>query len=212
MTVTIKQKKPAYLAHKKIPKASLEGYHGLTKDEVLLINDDLRNGASLHSVANRIRTEFGKATSVTRTAVILKLQAYRDRFLGKGIVLAAARLDGEYKQEVLDRIKEDVDVLTELATLVAIQRRRVDRLVSHETAHQKILVETTSAIRLMADMLGQVGSLQLELGILTRVPKTVLAATVSAPSPSDSIATPEYQHRLLSIMGLLGQEAVATEN
>jgi len=214
MTVKRKPKTPQkYKDTRKhtLSSATLVGYHGITEEEAAFLEQRLREGETPNQLAIMIQDKWGKATTISKQAVLMKLLHYRNVVMGSSILIAAARINPQDKGEILDRIRANVDVLTELQDLVAIQKRRLEKALRLESRVAGLRMEASGSIRLLAELLSRTADIQFDLGIMTRVPKRLISATVdqttvTATDCKVQISQDDYQHRLMSIIDLVGSE------
>jgi hypothetical protein len=163
---------------RKIPptkKNPMVGYHGITVEEVKVIDELLMSGKTPHFVSKYIREKMNRATTVSSIAVLMKVKGYRDDHLSKKIVLAASLIEEDKKAELVTQLVDDLDVLREISELCLTQKMRVVHLITQEKNKQDTLPFTASNIRLLGELLVQAANLQMELGVIKRKPKKIEA-------------------------------------
>mgnify|MGYP000874409390 FL=1 len=133
----------------------LVGYHGLTVEDAVQVDDMLRSGKTPSAVAKFIQQGLKKATTVTQVAVLMKIRDYRDNHLSKSIVLAASLLKPEVSASAANRIDMDLDVLSELTGLIYAQKMRVEGMLQWEGKKKDFYKYTSSNIRLLGELLVQ---------------------------------------------------------
>lgn len=162
---------------KRKPRANafttLVGYHGITEAQQKKIDDLLMAGTSPWMVSRTIREEWGLATSISINALLQKVILYRDRVLGKGIIMAAQVMNTETREEIKKAIDEQLNVVAEMNTIILTQKARVTKLLEKEKGLPVLLKDATENIRILGTMLEKMAGLQMDVGLLKRVPKEV---------------------------------------
>ena len=136
---------------------------------------------SLHKQLQRFRKEIVDPGLKTKVVVPLdELEGAEDlgdgRVRHRGLTLPTvpgATLDGESYTGVIlvNKVPKSRDVVGELNELIELQKARVKKLYDREFASPLLLATLRNEIRQLGELLKMMGALQLETGVLTRVPK-----------------------------------------
>ena len=86
--------------------------------------------------------------------------------------------------------------MDELEEMVRIQRVRVDKMLALEEGKPMLIGATTGEIKLLKEMLVDLGRVQLETGFLTRAPKTIKGVLANARGERIEFSWTEEQEQL----------------
>lgn len=145
----------------------------LPPEMVSEVDRRLLAGEPASSVARWLQADEKRFTDLQLASLKKNLQRYsavdlRDRVM--------SGLTGTNKHLTIKTLAKRLNAQDELEKLCDIQKGRVDRLLMKEAELGKagIVLKTTSdEIRLLKENLVELGKLQLETGVLKRVPKSV---------------------------------------
>ena len=163
-------------------------------DEVLsLVDSKLTSGVPASQVAAWLQDECKLFPEVKPPSVKKMLERYRK---------------GELRNKTLDRIatahvnlplatlQKRLNALDELEEMVRVQRGRVDKMLTLETGKPILLKTTTDEIRLLKDMLMDLGRIQLETGVLARANRTVKGQVIGPSGEVKQFEWTEEQEKL----------------
>ena len=177
MAVTINKKKK--------DKTQPSGYnykykrlYDLGEDRMLQVDSLLTQGDSTMSVAEKVQFEWNACTSVKIGTLDKQLQRYRKDILEPRLVAAAnkASENGTKITKEMQKFNENVDVQNLLEQSVTMQWARITKMYAVEAGKGekgKLDPNINKELRPFTDMCRVLANLQLETGVLRRVPKQV---------------------------------------
>ena len=159
------------------------------------IDSRMASGESPITVARWVQEDLQQLTDVKLETLKKALHRYlggelRDKVMGR--IAAAQR--GASQATVLKRL----NAMDELEEMVRYQRGRVDKLLMREEQLPGgiLLKDTTNEIRLLKDMLVDLGRVQMETGLLPRAAKTIKGTVTGADGQIKEFAWTEEQEEL----------------
>ena len=159
------------------------------------IDSRMASGESPITVARWVQDDLQQLTDVKLETLKKALHRYlggelRDKVMGR--IAAAQR--GASQATVLKRL----NAMDELEEMVRYQRGRVDKLLMREEQLPGgiLLKDTTNEIRLLKDMLVDLGRVQMETGLLPRAAKTIKGTVTGADGQIKEFAWTEEQEEL----------------
>ncbi len=170
---------------KKKDKTQPSGYnykykrlYDLGEDRMLQVDSLLTQGDSTMSVAEKVQFEWNACTQVKIGTLDKQLQRYRKDILEPRLVAAAnnATENGTKITKEMKAFKEGVDVQNLLEKSVEMQWARITKMYAVEAGKGekgKIDANINKELRPFTDMCRVLANLQLETGVLRRVPKQV---------------------------------------
>jgi len=174
MAVTVKKKDP------KQPSGFNYKYkrlYDLGEDRMLQVDSLLTQGDSTMSVAEKIQFEWNACTSVKIGTLDKQLQRYRKDILEPRLVAAAnkASENGTKITKEMKAFNDTVDVQDMLTQSVTMQWARITKMYAKEAGKEsgKMDPAINKELRPFTDMCRVLANLQLETGVLRRVPKQV---------------------------------------
>ena len=152
--------------------------YDLGDDRMGVIESLLTQGDSTMSVAEKIQFEWNQCKHVKIGTLDKQLQRYRKDILEPRLVAAAnnATKNGTVVTKEMKAFKEGVDVQHMLEESVTMQWARIQKAYAKEAgkgADGKLDPAINKELRPFTDMCRVLANLQLETGVLRRVPKQV---------------------------------------
>jgi hypothetical protein len=152
--------------------------YDLGTDRMGIIDSMLTKGDSTMSVAEHIQFEWNACTSVKIGTLDKQLQRYRKDILEPRLVAAANKAtdNGTKITKEMKAFNESVDVQDMLTKSVTMQWARISKMYAREHGlgeNGKLDSNINKELRPFTDMCRVLANLQLETGILRRVPKQV---------------------------------------
>lgn len=151
-------------------KGAFKAIKDLGGDILGEIEDRLSSGEPASAVADWLKKEQGLLRDMRRDNLIRTLDRYRATELRNKLL---ARITEAQHHDSTKTISKRLNALNEMEEMVMIQRSRVDKALALESDKPMIIKLASDEIRLLKDLLAQLGSLQLETGFLHRAPKTI---------------------------------------
>jgi hypothetical protein len=193
----------------KVRHGAFKQLHALGKDVMDRIDSKLTSGEGGMVVARWLQDDCGLLTEV-RTATLKKtLERYRESDLRNRVL---QRITEAQSTLAIKTVAKRLNAMDELEEIVRVQRLRVDKLLAKEKDMPNGLVLTTasSEIRLLKDMLVNLGSIQLETGFIAKAPKKIIGHMIGEDGQVREFAWTEEQEALFN--ELEGREADAAED
>jgi hypothetical protein len=152
--------------------------YDLGSDRMGIIDAKLTQGDSTMSVAEHIQFEWNQCTSVKIGTLDKQIGRYRKDILEPRLVAAAnkASENGTKVTKEMKAFNETVDVQDMLTQSVTMQWARISKMYAKEVGKgpdAKVDPNINKELRPFTDMCRVLANLQLETGVLRRVPKQV---------------------------------------
>ena len=150
--------------------------YDLGSDRLGIIDAKLTQGDSTMSVAEHIQFEWNACASVKIGTLDKQLSRYRKDILEPRLVAAAnkATENGTKVTKEMKAFQESVDVSDLMSQSVTMQWARITKMRAKEIgANGKMDPNINKELRPFTDMCRVLANLQLETGVLRRVPKQV---------------------------------------
>ena len=174
-------KKPAYVALKT-----------LGTDIVLQIDEKLIAGETGRMVADWLQ-KAGLLKDVKREALIRMIERYRGTEVREKLV---KRIADAQTGKSLITVARRATALEELEEIARIQRKRVDKMLALEDGKPMLLTATSNEIRMLKEILVDLGHMQLETGVIVRAPKTVKGVMTGRNGEEVAFSWTEEQAKL----------------
>ena len=174
-------KKPAYVALKT-----------LGTDIVLQIDEKLIAGETGRMVADWLQ-KAGLLKDVKREALIRMIERYRGTEVREKLV---KRIADAQTGKSLITVARRATALEELEEIARIQRKRVDKMLALEDGKPMLITATSNEIRMLKDILVDLGHMQLETGVIVRAPKTVKGVMTGRNGEEVAFSWTEEQAKL----------------
>lgn len=170
---------------KKIDKDQPTGYkykykrlYSLGADRMGIIDSMLTNGESTLSVAERIKVDWGECGAVKIMTLDRQIHRYRKDILEPRLAIAAenAIADGVSISKGMKKFRDTVDVMDKLTEYINMQGTRIQKAFTKEDLkgkEGKLDQNISRELRVLTDMCKVLAGLQLETGVVRRVPRQV---------------------------------------
>ena len=163
-------------------------------DDVLeQIDAKLTAGESGGAVAKWLQEEMKLLADGKRASLTRKLERYRGTELRNKVI---SRITEAATSASIKTLAKRVNAMDELEEMVRIQRVRVDKMLALEEGKPMLIGATTGEIKLLKEMLVDLGRVQLETGFLTRAPKTIKGVLANARGERIEFSWTEEQEQL----------------
>lgn len=168
----------------------------LGEDVVEVLDARLLEGESCLEMARWIQNDVGKLNDIKTESLKKMLERYRERELRRKTL---ERITNAQKNQSLAKIHKRLNAMETMAGLVEQQQLRVGRILAREDQLPSglLLKDANNEIRLLKDMLVDLGRLQLETGVLHRAPKKVMGS-IMKDGEEHTFEWTEAQERLFS--------------
>ncbi len=174
-------KKPAYVALKT-----------LGTDIVLQIDEKLIAGETGRMVADWLQ-KAGLLKDVKREALIRMIERYRGTEVREKLV---KRIADAQTGKSLITVARRATALEELEEIARIQRKRVDKMLALEDGKPMLITAASNEIRMLKEILVDLGHMQLETGVIVRAPKTVKGVMMGRNGEEVAFSWTEEQAKL----------------
>ena len=174
-------KKPAYVALKT-----------LGTDIVLQIDEKLIAGETGRMVADWLQ-KAGLLKDVKREALIRMIERYRGTEVREKLV---KRIADAQTGKSLITVARRATALEELEEIARIQRKRVDKMLALEDGKPMLITAPSNEIRMLKEILVDLGHMQLETGVIVRAPKTVKGVMTGRNGEEVAFSWTEEQAKL----------------
>jgi hypothetical protein len=165
----------------------------LGDDVMAQIDAKLTAGESGGAVAKWLQEEMKLLTDSKRPSLTRKLERYRGTELRNKVI---SRITEAATSASIKTLAKRVNAMDELEEMVRIQRTRVDKMLALEEGKPMLIGATTGEIKLLKEMLVDLGRVQLETGFLTRAPKTIKGVLANARGERIEFSWTEEQEQL----------------
>jgi len=174
-------KKPAYVALK-----------ALGTDIVLQIDEKLIAGETGRMVADWLQ-KGGLLPDVKREALIRMIERYRGTEVREKLV---KRIADAQSGKSLITIARRATALEELEEIARIQRKRVDKMLALEDGKPMLITAASNEIRMLKEILVDLGHMQMETGVIVRAPKTIKGVMMGRNGEEFAFSWTEEQAKL----------------
>ena len=150
----------------------------LGSDRMGIIDSMLTAGESSRTVAEKVQDEWNQCAQVKVATLEKQIQRYRNNILEPKLALAAevASQEGTTIPVAMKRFNEQVDVMEKLNEAINMQWDRIQKAFAVEDKKGdkgKLDSAISKELRPFTDMCRVLAGLQLETGVVRRVPKQV---------------------------------------
>jgi hypothetical protein len=174
-------KKPAYVALK-----------ALGTDIVLQIDEKLIAGETGRMVADWLQ-KGGLLPDVKREALIRMIERYRGTEVREKLV---KRIADAQSGKSLITVARRATALEELEEIARIQRKRVDKMLALEDGKPMLITAASNEIRMLKEILVDLGHMQMETGVIVRAPKTIKGVMMGRNGEEVAFSWTEEQAKL----------------
>lgn len=152
--------------------------YDLGSDRLGIVESMLTNGDSPMSVAEHIQTDWQECTEVKITTLEKQIQRYRADVLEPKLLMAAEKSveKGSSISKEMKKFREQVDVQDMLNQGMSMQWERIQKAYTKEALKgpdAKLDPSINKELRAFTDLARALATLQLETGVVRRVPKQV---------------------------------------
>jgi hypothetical protein len=152
--------------------------YDLGSDRVGIIDSMLTSGDSPSKVAEHIQVEWKQCEAIKTSTLEKQIQRYRADILEPRLIMAAeaAVESGSSMSKAMSAARAQVDVMEEMNNFIVMQGSRIKKAYAKECMkgdNGKLDPVINKELRPFTDMCRVLAGLQLETGVVRRVPKQV---------------------------------------
>jgi len=152
--------------------------YDLGSDRMGIIDSMLTAGDSSMSIAEKVQDEWNQCPQVKINTLEKQIRRYRNEILEPKLALAAANAsqEGTTIPAAMKKFQEQVDVMEKLNDAINMQWARIQKAFAEEDRKGdkgKLDIAISKELRPFTDMCRVLAGLQLETGVVRRVPKQV---------------------------------------
>lgn len=179
----------------KLASRAFKNLKSLGTDRMEEIDSRLLSGEPCSSIAASIQVNWGKLKNIKPESLKKCLERYRETELRQKTI---ARIAEVQSKSAIKTVQKRLTALEHLEEMTQVQRGRVEKLLMREAKLPEglLLRDTTNEIRLLKEMLTDLGRLQLETGLLKRAPKTITGSVTDEDGHVREFAWTEEQEAL----------------
>ena len=149
--------------------------YAFDEERIEQVNEMLSKGLPASQVAQVIQSEWGLLADLKPDSVKKMLERYRKTDLRECILAQVAGVtEGMHTTTLAKR----VSALEELTDLATVQKGRYQKAVQLEGGKPLLLKQATEEGRLLKEILVELGRLQLDTGVLARVPRRITGQVI----------------------------------
>lgn len=176
-------------------QSALKRLQSLGPEVMDRIDSRLLAGDPAKQIVRWVQSELGQLTAVKEDTLKKALERYREHDLRKRTLERIANAQSGHN---LTSVAKRLNAMDQLEEMVRHQRVRVDKLLARESQLPQgiLLKDTTNEIRLLKDMLVDLGRVQLETGLLPRASRTLRGQVVGADGEVKHFEWTEEQEEL----------------
>ena len=167
--------KPSNKAGKKVAAHKYERIYALGPDRVSQMDAMLFKGTPAKDVARFIQNEWKEYTDVKLGTLAQQINRY-NKEVNVAQMAVATGTDVSDKKGMVSHVKKveaKFDTLQTLRNLVDQQSRRLNKIALKEQTLPTVLDTVRKEITLYAKLLDQLATLEMDLGILQRIPRKI---------------------------------------
>lgn len=170
------------------------------------IDTRLVAGETGKDIALWIQNDLGRLTDMKLPTLKKSLERYRASELRQKTI---ERIANVQRHQSTTQLVQRLNAMDELEEMAMIQRGRVEKLLVREAELPGgiLLKDTSNEIRLLKDMLVDLGRVQLETGVLARATKTVKGQMVGANGEMHNFEWTEEQEKMFQTIEHLAAHA-----
>jgi len=151
--------------------------YDLGADRIGIVDNMLIEGCSSMSVAERIQGDWGECVGVKIGTLEKQILRYKKDIVEPRLLVAVEKAEesGVSISKGMKKFREQVDVMETLNEVINMQRGRIAKMFAaeEEAGNKKLTADIQRELRPFTDMLKVLSSLQLETGVVRRVPKQI---------------------------------------
>jgi hypothetical protein len=171
----------------------------LGADRMNEVDARLLSGEPCSSIAAWIQVDLGKCKDIKPASLKKMLERYRETELRQKTL---ARIANAQRGDSIKTIQKRLNALDEMEDMVRVQRGRVEKILMREAnlPEGMLLRDASNELRLLKDMLLDLGKIQLETGLLAKAPKTFRGSMVSSDGQVKHFEWTEEQEELFRMI------------
>ena len=179
----------------KLKQIAFRRLKDLGPDMMSRIDSKLTSGESGMDVARWLQEDCNQLRDMKPSSLKKTIERYRGTELRNRTIKRIAEAQTGVPVKTLQK---RLNAMDELEEMTRIQRGRVDKLHVHESGLPPgiLLDKTTGEIRLLKDMLVDLGHIQMETGVLARAAKTFKGTLTDANGEVKQFEWSEEQEKL----------------
>lgn len=152
--------------------------YDLGADRMAVIDMMLTNGDSTQKVVEKIQIDWNECAGVKSPTLDKQLQRYRKNIVEPRLIIATenAHAAGVATSEGMKKFRDQVDVMDKLNQSINMQWSRIEKAYAKEQLKGntgKLDPNLSKELRPFTDMCRVLSALQLETGVVRRIPKQV---------------------------------------
>jgi hypothetical protein len=157
------------------------------------VDSKLTSGEPARAVAQWLQEDAKLLTDMKPDTLKKTLERYREGHLRNKVL---SRITEAQHTLALKTVQKRLNALDELEELVVIQRGRVDKMLMMEKDKPILLKSTTDEIRLLKEMLVDLGRVQMETGVLPKASRKISGTIMGADGEISQFSWTEEQEQL----------------
>jgi hypothetical protein len=179
----------------KVKKAAFSTLRALGDEVMSRVDSRLLSGESAIAIAHWLQHDLKLLTNVKEDSTRKMLERYRETDLRNRTM---QRIMVAQSQVPLKTVEKRLNAMDELEEMVRIQRSRVDKVLMKETVLPGgiLLKSTSEEIKLLKEMLVDLGRQQLETGVMARASRTFKGQMTDANGEVKEFIWTEEQEKL----------------
>ena len=192
----------------KISSRAFKRLKSLGEERMQEVDSRLLSGEPCSAIAAWIQVDLGKLKDIKPASLKKTLERYRETELRNRTL---ERIAQAQSGSAIKTIQKRLNALDEMEEIVRFQRIRVDKIMMRESKLPEgiLLKDTSNEIRLLKDMLLDLGKLQLETGLLPRAAKTFKGSVVGADGEVRQFEWTEEQEELFQTISQMDRHEAA---
>ena len=192
----------------KISSRAFKRLKSLGEERMQEVDSRLLSGEPCSAIAAWIQVDLGKLKDIKPASLKKTLERYRETELRNRTL---ERIAQAQSGSAIKTIQKRLNALDEMEEIVRFQRIRVDKIMMRESKLPEgiLLKDTSNEIRLLKDMLLDLGKLQLETGLLPRAAKTFKGSMVGADGEVRQFEWTEEQEELFQTISQMDRHEAA---
>lgn len=154
------------------------GLRALGRENLTAVESRIAAGATLMEISEFIQQELGFYRDVKPGTLQKQIQRYRQDIMNPRL-LHAVESSAKTKETALAKLKDNLNVLQEVQELAVMQKLRIEKGLKRENEMPLLFTWMHKEILALDKVLSSVATIQMDLGILSRVPRKHIIADVS---------------------------------
>lgn len=171
-----KEKKPRRKSvQKQAPKVGAPAFrriYELPEEQQTALNNMFYEGQPVGKIIQVLHEGWGVFTDVKAPSLQKYLYRYKWEVIDKNLVMRQNAIPEARVQQVVHKVKAQIDALEEIAQLVVTQKSRVQKLLIRENSMPMLFNSLGGEMKTLAGFIGQYAEMAFDTGVMSRVPKT----------------------------------------